>query len=568
MKSALKTLVSSLLCISLAMCGFDFSASAIFGDGTKDNPYLISTIEQLQAIPSTGLSSHYKLIKNLDLSSIDSWSPIGSKSKPFTGTFDGNSYTLSGLNLTDTETLSDFGLFGYIYNATVKNVSVVVAFDGKSTTEIYNVASVAGECINSTLNNCHASGKIWTAKGIAQSIGGLIGYSGYSSIENCSTAVDIWVYKAQYVGGITGSSSYSTVNMCSSSGEVMTLPENSTGDYYSYSTGGITGTVLGNCTIVNSYSTGSFYLGAAKHTEMYRQSDNLGGIVGTAYDKNKVINCYSLSTLSAQNYIGGIIGYAYTVNGYCTLVNNYYHGSLSTDSYTESEDLAYGNMIAYGTGSLTSCYMWEWASNVEPTDATVMSGADMQGATLVIALNSSRLTNKLTYASNWNIDSTLNSKLPFIETPTSTFVNYSNPKAEYSINDTGLISISAESEESGIAEIDLPDYSTVYTTTTTYQLDDSPVVFSVTDGSGLVTYRKVTPTDNDLSSWYYTVTQYGDFYEINVYAESATLITLPSSTEVKSTHTFFMASANTDYTFKITLTNGAIVSKTINISDE
>ncbi|MDD2972145.1 MAG: carbohydrate-binding domain-containing protein, partial [Lachnospiraceae bacterium] len=83
------------------------------GEGTEASPYEISTAKELAdlaAAVNNGkadyISAHYKLMNNLDLSGIASWTPIGTyvignaeATKPFKGTFDGNGKTIRNLKI-------------------------------------------------------------------------------------------------------------------------------------------------------------------------------------------------------------------------------------------------------------------------------------------------------------------------------------------------------------------------------------------------------------------------------------------------------------------------------------
>ena len=60
------------------------------------------------------------LTADIDLSG-ETWTPIGSESTPYTGTFDGQGYTISGMTIENAESYS--GLFGNV-TGTVKNFTV------------------------------------------------------------------------------------------------------------------------------------------------------------------------------------------------------------------------------------------------------------------------------------------------------------------------------------------------------------------------------------------------------------------------------------------------------------
>jgi hypothetical protein len=92
-KKAIAVLTSAAILVTGMTVGFGsttaFAATNYdSGVGTAADPYIISTGAQLAAIPTTGLSKCYKLATDINLSSYSSWNPIGTKTSPFSGTFD------------------------------------------------------------------------------------------------------------------------------------------------------------------------------------------------------------------------------------------------------------------------------------------------------------------------------------------------------------------------------------------------------------------------------------------------------------------------------------------------
>lgn len=91
--------------------------------------YLIYTEEQLRAIAEGQFEWDKNYMMQVDISlSSDEWLPIGTKDKPFTGSFNGNGFEISGLTMTDPQA-ELVGLFGYaedahLYNITLKDVDI------------------------------------------------------------------------------------------------------------------------------------------------------------------------------------------------------------------------------------------------------------------------------------------------------------------------------------------------------------------------------------------------------------------------------------------------------------
>ena len=59
------------------------------------------------------------LMDNIDMKDAE-WTPIGTADKPFSGNFDGNGHTISGLNYSGEYA----GLFGYMNNGTISNIKL------------------------------------------------------------------------------------------------------------------------------------------------------------------------------------------------------------------------------------------------------------------------------------------------------------------------------------------------------------------------------------------------------------------------------------------------------------
>ena len=111
---------------ALPMLSFDVLAA---GSGTAEDPFLIYTAADMVVFAervnagNTGYCG--KLMNDINISSISNWTPIA-QSNGYTGTFDGNMHTISGLRI-NTSTTANLGLFGVINGGTVKNVAVTGA---------------------------------------------------------------------------------------------------------------------------------------------------------------------------------------------------------------------------------------------------------------------------------------------------------------------------------------------------------------------------------------------------------------------------------------------------------
>ena len=144
--------------------------NSIPGSGTEQNPYIITTTAQLDALANavkggTNFSGTYFVLGNdiaystAGLGSTDeNFTTIGGyfngSDKNFSGIFDGQGHTISGIRLckplTNQHENKNQALFGRAVGATIKNVTLADA----SITGYRIVAGIVGHCENSTVQNC------------------------------------------------------------------------------------------------------------------------------------------------------------------------------------------------------------------------------------------------------------------------------------------------------------------------------------------------------------------------------------------------------------------------------
>lgn len=207
------------------------------------------------------------------------WTPIGmDKTKAYTGNFDGNGHTISGLYINSTA--ANTGLFGYV--------------------------GAAGEIKNVTISD-----SIITS---TQNYTGAVAGDSYGNITNCHTAATTRVTGTNYVGGIVGElDSNMSLAQCSNAGEVQ-------GTGTSGYAGGIAGRVQSNASnaLTDSYNTGRI-TGVA----------NVGGIAGYLYNGGGIQNVYNTGSVSASKGVaGGIVG----AFRYGTLKNAYNAGLVEAST--------------------------------------------------------------------------------------------------------------------------------------------------------------------------------------------------------------------------------------------
>lgn len=116
-----------------------------------------------------------------DPSNLRKWTPIsgveGDNYANYTGTFDGQNHTISGLYFNDSKT--SVGLFGKIDKATICNLGVIDSFFQAKV----EVAAVCGYSYYSTIKNCYSTA---TINGTEEYAGGICGRQYYSTISNCA----------------------------------------------------------------------------------------------------------------------------------------------------------------------------------------------------------------------------------------------------------------------------------------------------------------------------------------------------------------------------------------------
>ena len=252
-------------------------------------------------------------------SSFKAWRPMGMADEKgyltgwYTGIFDGNGHSISGLyvNRDESDDVDDrfkvgIGLFGY-YSGLTRNLSVLDSYM-RGESSVGGIIGYIGYNKTGTVQNCYSAATVW---GI-DSIGGICGASGgISKIENCYNMGNIC--GETEVGGICGDN-YAIIKNCYNVGSVK-------GEM---NVGGITG--------VNTKRNNV----EEEITDCYNRGNvtgdrSVGGISG--YDRYGLIeNCYSQSIVSGNTNVGGICG-----NGReDTFHNTYYDSNLYT-----------GNAIGY-----------------------------------------------------------------------------------------------------------------------------------------------------------------------------------------------------------------------------
>ena len=241
------------------------------------------------------LDANKNLVSKSDLTE---WEPIGARWSSYTGTFDGQGYTISGLYFND-PFASYVGLFGCIgANGKISNVGVLDSYfqfsalgggvcgvnygtvrDCKNTGSVRGISTIGGVCgLNEKggiIENSFNEGTVSGTGDNARQVGGVSGYNN-GTIKSCYNTAS--VSGKESVGGVCGFNSAGTTTNCFNKG-----------------------TVSGK--------------------------ESVGGVCGNGCGV-ATTNCFNEGTVSGQSHVGGVCGYDYYYDG--ALTNCYYLSDTAT----------------------------------------------------------------------------------------------------------------------------------------------------------------------------------------------------------------------------------------------
>ncbi|MFC1604655.1 hypothetical protein ACFL5F_06470 [Planctomycetota bacterium] len=214
------------------------------GNGTLNDPFVISSAEELGMINWYTIDSYFELTDDIDLSSIAWSTPVV---PVFDGRFDGNGHIIRNLDISGASFLGFFGCQGK-----GSNISHVSVIDG----------AVSGSSF----------------------IGGLLGNSSYGKVTNCSFSGNISAI-GRFVGGLVGRNQ-GHIRKSYSVGTVKGIDM----------VGGLVGSVAFGA-VSNSFSTSAVTCSGS----------NAGGLVADN-GKGSITNCYAAGSVHGSGYVGGLIG--------------------------------------------------------------------------------------------------------------------------------------------------------------------------------------------------------------------------------------------------------------------
>lgn len=276
------------------------------------------TADDVVATDITYANCYFVVTANITVSS--SFARIAKdNSHYFKGNFNGQNYTISGLNC---------GLFGYVSGGTFKDLTLQGSVtDG--TSNYYG--SLIGYGLNITVSNVTSELTIATSSSY---VGGLIGFCQNATITDCTNKGS--VRGVNNVGGLVGwigdestSGHGATISNCTNDGNV-----NATGDFV----GGIVG-----------WNRDTIYTNVVNSGNINATGAQVGGITSRVLG-GRISNAQNSGTINGGNYVGGIAGnmsWAYindVSNSGAVSGNNYVGGLLG---YGESDHAS--NLLIYGT---------------------------------------------------------------------------------------------------------------------------------------------------------------------------------------------------------------------------
>lgn len=252
--------------------------------------WLISTVNGLNGQESDDYKDVVITLENDIYISGNAWVAIGTKENPFRGIFDGQGFSVQGIDMYDAYEGRNFGLFGYLDNAVIKNVTL-----GKGHIVGYeDCGGIAYKADNNTLiDRC----VVRTEMGFCNYSGGIVGINKDSRISNCALIPESFEGAMMCVGGIAGQN-ISTVSDA----------------------------IIENCFVSTEY--------VASYSTSYA-----GGIVGKNITENEghnaiIRNCYA-APLKMYGHSGGVAAYN---SKNSVIENSYYTISCGSNDYILCEE--------------------------------------------------------------------------------------------------------------------------------------------------------------------------------------------------------------------------------------
>lgn len=233
------------------------------------------------ACHATGLT----FVQSADIDLTSAWTPIGTSSSPFHGTYDGNNKKIRALSIPAAGENS--GLFGYTLGATITGVHLEgVSISGAGASK---VGALIGFADGTTIQNSSTAGSVSGTNAVGGLVGGLVGTTARSTLSNSYASGAI--SGVGNVGGLVGAMTDSTLSNTYASGSVT-----GTGT----SVGGLVGEAATGIAISQSFSTGAV-----------AGVDYVGGLVGKSGQTSRatsIQDSFASGSVTGAWQVGGLIG--------------------------------------------------------------------------------------------------------------------------------------------------------------------------------------------------------------------------------------------------------------------
>ena len=282
-----------------------------------------------------------KQIEDIDLAKNVS-EAIGTSERPFKGTYDGQNHRIENINIVWNKPMQ--GLFGYIENATVKNITLGTGIvKGEN-----RVGSAVGYAYNSNLENITNEGvTVVATQEYSETI------QSYDYIYNRVQNEELIGIS---VGGVCGKAENTYINNCNNNKNI-SLPNNNIG--------GIIGISIGKKAIENCTNSGNI-----------SSKRSLGGIVGVAIGvaENKsgnvisnIKSCKNTGELTAEITVGGIVGWNYGIssgNEYYIITKCVNTGTITNTSSGDNYHKIEGKIEKVSVASLGGIIGWSTKTKI------------------------------------------------------------------------------------------------------------------------------------------------------------------------------------------------------------
>ena len=308
------------------------------GSGTKADPCRIGTGAELawfaEKVNGGSASACAVLTADIDLNRQE-WTSIGTKNKPYMGTFDGQNHIIHGIWSTD-ESNTIQGLFGYI---------------GRN----YSNRSGYG-----TVKNVKAAGRI---RAVQSAGSGLIAGSNAGEIYNCEVSAFLGSWKGiSAIGGIAGCMTGGSIENCRTYGLFLTTDDSKYSSNMVNSIGGIAGAAGASepsdgCLI--RYCENHMRLRGYELSYLGGKGSSMGGIVGLISGIAKVRESVNYAEVRGELRVGGILGYVIQdSNAQLDYVTNY--GDVYGASASNPNTCGTGGIVGYADEKTTFCLQYAY----------------------------------------------------------------------------------------------------------------------------------------------------------------------------------------------------------------